>query len=93
MKINIARCEVCRIEKQESATVLTCGECLSSGSYQHGYFHQPAIFGSVDQQIQIAQEEIFGPVTAIIPVNNLDEAIKVANGVRYGLSSAIYTPM
>ena len=41
--------------------------------------------------MRIAQEEIFGPVTAIIPVDDLDQAIEVANGVKYGLSSSIYT--
>ncbi len=41
--------------------------------------------------MKIAQEEIFGPTVSIIPVNNLDEAIKVANSVNYGLSSSIYT--
>ena len=41
--------------------------------------------------MRIAQEEIFGPVTAVIPTKSLDEAIEIANGVRYGLSAAIYT--
>jgi aldehyde dehydrogenase (NAD+) len=41
--------------------------------------------------MRIAQEEIFGPVIAILPVSNLDEAIDVANSTEYGLSSAIYT--
>ena len=41
--------------------------------------------------MRIAQEEIFGPVTAVIPTKSLDEAVEIANGVRYGLSAAIYT--
>ena len=41
--------------------------------------------------MRIGQEEIFGPVTSVIPTNSLDEAIEIANGVRYGLSAAIYT--
>ena len=41
--------------------------------------------------MRIAQEEIFGPVTAVIPTKSLEEAVEIANGVRYGLSAAIYT--
>lgn len=79
------------IGKTEGATVVTGGERLSDGDYAHGFFHQPTIFGDVKADMRIAQEEIFGPVTAIIPVDSLDEAISVANGVKYGLSSSIYT--
>lgn len=79
------------IGKHEGATVVTGGERLSDGQYAHGFFHQPTIFGNVKADMRIAQEEIFGPVTAIIPVDSLDEAISVANGVKYGLSSSIYT--
>jgi aldehyde dehydrogenase (NAD+) len=79
------------VGKQEGATVVTGGEQLTAGDYEHGYFHQPTIFANVKATMRIAQEEIFGPVTAIIPVNSLDEAISVANGVKYGLSSSIYT--
>jgi aldehyde dehydrogenase (NAD+) len=84
-------CEYVEIGKQEGALVVSGGDRLSDGDYQHGYFHQPTIFGNVKATMRIAQEEIFGPVTAIIPVDSLDEAIEVANGVKYGLSSSIYT--
>lgn len=56
-----------------------------------GFFHEPTIFTEVKPNAKIAQEEIFGPVLAIISVKNLDEAIKVANSITYGLSSSIYT--
>jgi aldehyde dehydrogenase (NAD+) len=79
------------IGKREGATVVTGGERLATGDYAHGYFHQPTIFSQVRPDMRIAQEEIFGPVTAIIPVDSFDEAIQVANGVKYGLSSSIYT--
>ncbi len=84
-------CEYVEIGKGEGATVITGGERLTDGEYQYGYFHQPTIFGNVTPEMRIAQEEIFGPVTAIIPVDSFDEAIAVANGVKYGLSSSIYT--
>jgi aldehyde dehydrogenase (NAD+) len=79
------------VGKQEGAKVLIGGERLAEGDLQHGYFHEPTIFADVLPTMRIAQEEIFGPVTAIIPVDSLDEAIAVANNVRYGLSSSIYT--
>jgi acyl-CoA reductase-like NAD-dependent aldehyde dehydrogenase len=84
-------CEYVEIGKQEGATIITGGERLTDGIYQHGYFYQPTIFGDVKPEMRIAQEEIFGPVIVVIPVDSLDEAIEVANGVKYGLSSSIYT--
>ena len=56
-----------------------------------GHFHQPTIFDDVDADMRVAQEEIFGPVTSLIPVDSLDEAIDVVNGVQYGLSASIFT--
>src|SRR5205085_1627447 len=55
------------------------------------FFYRPAVFADVDPQMRIAQEEIFGPTTAIIPVGDLEEAIRVSNGIKYGLSSSIFT--
>jgi len=83
--------EYVAVGKNEGAEVVIGGERLSDGAYEHGYFHQPTIFAGVSPEMRIAQEEIFGPVTAIIPVDDIDEAIAVANGVPYGLSSSIYT--
>ncbi|MCD6522593.1 MAG: aldehyde dehydrogenase family protein [Candidatus Diapherotrites archaeon] len=56
-----------------------------------GFFFEPTIFTNVKPKHTIAQEEIFGPVLAIMPVKNFDQAIEYANSVSYGLSSAIYT--
>ncbi len=56
-----------------------------------GNFFQPTIFTNCKPSMRICQDEIFGPILCIIPVKNFDEAIRVANGVSYGLSSAIYT--
>ena len=61
------------------------------GELRHGYFIEPTVFADVSPQMRIAQEEIFGPVTAVIPANNLNEALDIGNNVRYGLSAAIYT--
>jgi aldehyde dehydrogenase (NAD+) len=77
--------------KHDGARLLCGGERLSGGEYDHGAFFPPTIFSDCDPKMRIAQEEIFGPVVSIIPCNDLDHAIEIANGVAYGLSSAIYT--
>src|ERR671925_1412848 len=79
------------IGRGEGARLLTGGEVATGNGLDKGFFYRPTIFGNVDPAMRIAQEEIFGPTTALIPVRDLDEAIRAANGVRYGLSSSIYT--
>ncbi|HZB22831.1 MAG TPA: aldehyde dehydrogenase family protein, partial [Gaiellaceae bacterium] len=79
------------IGKGEGAKLLTGGEPATGNGLDNGFFYRPTIFGDVDIEMRIAQEEIFGPTTALIPVNSFDEAIHAANSVRYGLSSAIFT--
>jgi aldehyde dehydrogenase (NAD+) len=78
-------------ENEDGATRACGGNQLSKGDYAHGYFIEPTVFTDVTPDMRIAQEEIFGPVTSVIPTKSLDEAIEIANGVRYGLSAAIYT--
>ncbi len=77
--------------KKEGARLLWGGNPLEEGNYQYGHFIEPTIFGDVDPQMQIAQEEIFGPVVSVIPCSSFEEAIEIGNSVRYGLSAAIYT--
>jgi alpha-ketoglutaric semialdehyde dehydrogenase len=79
------------IGKAEGAHLLTGGEVATGNGLNQGFFYRPTIFGAVEPQMRIAQEEIFGPTTALIRVGDFDEAIRVANGIRYGLSSAIFT--
>jgi aldehyde dehydrogenase (NAD+) len=83
--------EYVRIGQSEGARLVCGGARLADGAYAHGYFHQPTIFVDVKRNMRIAQEEIFGPVLSVIPVESLAEAIDVANDVPYGLSSSIYT--
>ena len=78
------------IGKQEAKLQLG-GNRLSSGNLKHGFFIEPTIFTDVKPNARIAQEEIFGPVVSIIPCNDLDDAIEIGNGVKYGLSSSIFT--
>ncbi len=79
------------IGRDEGATLLTGGEIASGDGLGKGFYYRPTIFGDVDPQMRIAQEEIFGPTTAVIKVRDADEAIQVSNGIEYGLSSSIFT--
>jgi aldehyde dehydrogenase (NAD+) len=76
-----------QIGKGEGAKLLTGGERVDG----QGFYYRPTVFADADPQMRIAQEEIFGPTTALIRVGDFDEAIRVANGIRYGLSSSIFT--
>lgn len=77
--------------KQEGASLLIGGEKLENGKYQNGYYVQPAIFDNVTSEMTIAQEEIFGPVIALIKVDSMEEALNIANDVKFGLSASIFT--
>jgi alpha-ketoglutaric semialdehyde dehydrogenase len=79
------------IGKDEGAKLLTGGEVATDNGLDKGFFYRPTIFGDVDPQMRVAQEEIFGPTTALIRVKDVDEAIRVSNGIKYGLSSSIFT--
>ena len=76
---------------KEGAKLLTGGHRLASGERTKGWFHEPTVFGDCLPGMRVAQEEIFGPVVSLIPVDNLEQGIEVANGVPYGLSASIYT--
>ena len=79
------------IGQQEGAKLAAGGHRLDSGKLAKGWFHEPTIFLDCNPQMRISQEEIFGPVVSVMPFGSLDEAIQIANGVKYGLSSSIYT--
>jgi aldehyde dehydrogenase (NAD+) len=80
-----------KIGQDEGARLLTGGEIATDGDLARGFYYRPTIFGDVDAQMRIAQEEIFGPTVSLIKVHDFDEAIRVSNGIRYGLSSSIFT--
>jgi len=79
------------IGKTEGAKLKCGGNRLEKGDYQYGWFMEPTVFADVAPTMRIAQEEIFGPVVSIIPCENLEDAIEIANNIEYGLSSALYT--
>jgi len=76
-----------RIGVEEGATLATGGHRLSGS----GYYYEPTIFVDVDNSMRIAQEEIFGPVLAVIPFDSEEEAIRLANDTIFGLAGAVWT--
>ena len=76
---------------KKEAKLLLGGERLSGPAYDRGYYIAPTIFDYVGANSSIAQDEIFGPVLSVIRVRDFEEALRVANSVRYGLSSSLYT--
>src|SRR5438874_2651120 len=79
------------VGRSEGAKLKCGGNKLTKGEYANGYFMEPTVFIDVDPKMRIAQEEIFGPVVSIIPCDNLENAVEIANNIEYGLSSALYT--
>jgi aldehyde dehydrogenase (NAD+) len=73
------------------AELVTGGERVTTGDLSHGHFFAPTIFSGVAPMSRLAQEEIFGPVLSVIPVDGYDAAVTAANSVRYGLSASIFT--
>jgi len=80
-----------QIGRDEGAKLLCGGVRLAKGELGRGNFFAPTVFSDVEPEMRLAQEEIFGPVLSVIPCDSLDQAIEIGNGVKYGLSSAIYT--
>ncbi|HXE56551.1 MAG TPA: aldehyde dehydrogenase family protein [Gemmatimonadales bacterium] len=79
------------IGREEGAELVAGGSTPAGDGLARGWFYRPTILAGVAPHHRVAQEEIFGPVLSVLRVDSLDEAIRVNNGVRYGLSSSIYT--
>lgn len=75
----------------EGATLVTGGGAAAEGALAKGSFYRPTLFTDVRPEMRIAQEEIFGPTTAVIAADSLEEAIRINNDTLYGLSTSIYT--
>ncbi|GMB09507.1 aldehyde dehydrogenase [Thermolongibacillus altinsuensis] len=83
--------EYVKIGIKEGAKLLCGGKILTDGELEKGHYYAPTLFTDVKPSMTIAKEEIFGPVTSIIPVKSLEEAIEVNNSVEFGLSSSIFS--
>jgi acyl-CoA reductase-like NAD-dependent aldehyde dehydrogenase len=79
------------VATSQGAKLIHGGKRLTDGDLAHGYFMEPTILGDVMPDQRIACEEVFGPVVAIIPVDDFDAALSVANGVDVGLSASLVT--
>lgn len=77
------------VAKSEGARLLTGGS--RPDALKQGYFVQPTIFDGVAPTMRIFKEEVFGPVLAVATASNIDEALRFANGVEYGLTTSIFT--
>jgi acyl-CoA reductase-like NAD-dependent aldehyde dehydrogenase len=80
-----------RAGKEEGATLVCGGKRPDSDALEHGYFIEPTIFAQVENGMQIAREEIFGPVLSVIPFKDEEELVRQANDTSYGLAAGVWT--
>ncbi|MCD4733894.1 aldehyde dehydrogenase family protein [bacterium] len=78
-------------KNEDKSKLVFGGKRLTGGDYDKGYFVEPTIFTEVTPKMRLAQEEVFGPVLAVLKVSSFEEAIEVLNDTEFGLSSSIYT--
>ena len=79
------------VGKQQGASLEVGGRRATGARLANGWFYRPTVFAGVKPKSRLEQEEIFGPVLSVTRIGSLDEAIRVNNDVKYGLSSALYT--
>lgn len=76
---------------QEGAHLAAGGKRPEQADLQDGFYYEPTVFTDVTGAMRIAQEEIFGPVTCVIPFTTEDEAVSIANDIDYGLATSVWT--
>ncbi|WP_331232970.1 2,5-dioxovalerate dehydrogenase [Natronorarus salvus] len=81
--------EYVEIGEEEGGTIETGGGTPDGDRYEDGFFVEPTVVTDVDPDSTLGQEEVFGPVVAVMAVSDFDEAMAVANGVDYGLSASV----
>lgn len=81
--------EMVEFAKKEGAEVLVGGK--RSEQFDRGYYYQPTLLTNCTQQMEIIQEEVFGPVLPVMKFNTLDEAIALSNDCQYGLTSSVFS--
>jgi acyl-CoA reductase-like NAD-dependent aldehyde dehydrogenase len=77
--------------KAEGATLACGGRRMTEGKLAHGFFMEPTVFTGVDNRMRIAQEEIFGPVSCVMPFDGEAQALEIANDTQFGLAAAVWT--
>jgi acyl-CoA reductase-like NAD-dependent aldehyde dehydrogenase len=81
----------CEMAREDGAELLAGGRKSDAGVLKAGNFVEPTVFGGVVQTMRLAQEEVFGPVLAVIPFESEDEVVRMANSTIYGLAATIWT--
>ena len=79
------------VAEEQGATLAAGGDALDGSRFGDGYFIAPTVFSDVAADHRLAQEEVFGPVLAVLEVEGFDDAVELANNVNYGLSASIVT--
>ncbi len=79
------------IGRKEAGEARVGGHQLTGGAYDKGYFVEPTIFADVEEQMAIAQEEIFGPVLSVMRAKDFEDSMRIANAIPFGLSASIQT--
>ena len=77
--------------RDQGASVLTGGDRPGGDDFEQGHWFLPTVLTDVDNDMRVMQDEVFGPVTPIMEISSLDEAIDLANDSQYGLSSYVFT--
>lgn len=77
--------------QKEGAQLATGGKRVTVEGCENGWFHEPTIFANVRNDMQIAQEEIFGPVLSVIPYDTVEDAISMANDSVFGLAGGVWS--
>jgi acyl-CoA reductase-like NAD-dependent aldehyde dehydrogenase len=81
----------CVIAQEDGAQLLAGGHRIATGALADGNFVEPTVFGGVNSEMRLAQEEVFGPILAVIPFSEDDEVVRMANSTIYGLAATIWT--
>ncbi|MBM3757631.1 MAG: aldehyde dehydrogenase family protein [Acidobacteria bacterium] len=79
------------IGKAEGARLVCGGNQLTGGAYDKGYFVEPTLFADVTENMRLAQEEVFGPVLAVMKAKDFNDAMRIANNIPFGLSASVQT--
>ena len=80
-----------RLAEEEGGKILFGGQRVVVEGSEDGYYLQPTVIEVFDDQCRVNQEEIFGPVVTLMPFETEEEALQMANGVKYGLSATLWT--
>ncbi|MGI9254124.1 MAG: aldehyde dehydrogenase family protein, partial [Thermomicrobiales bacterium] len=83
--------QYCSIAQEDGAQLVSGGRMVTEGALADGNFLEPTVFDQVRSDMRLAQEEVFGPVLAVIPFDNEDDLVRMANSTIYGLAATIWT--